>query len=869
MRTNQSEAVMRANDILRGKEASPARILDLALTLKDELAFGYARKILWLARTKEPPDEKTRIKLRQQLALCTYKDAELPADYRLDRAFEILEDQEERLQTTENQETLGLAGGIFKRKWELNGQIAHLERSLAYYLRGYRRGVKNDYGYTGINAAYILDLLASQEEAEAMAAGIGPEIATSRRALARKIREEILYELPGLPETPGAGWLEQQWWFYATLVEAAFGLEKYRESRPWLQKAVALPKIPAWQLEATARQLASLDRLKSAGAGAAIEYDNSQAWLVLREFFGDNVDAARSVSRGRVGLALSGGGFRASLFHIGVLAKLAEFDALRQIEVLSCVSGGSIVGAHFYLKVRQLLQAKADSATAITRDDYIRIVQELGEEFLSGVERNIRTRVAAEFWTNFKMMFFPHYSRTKRAGELYEKEIYSRVPDGHGKSKRWLNQMRIQPLSADGRPAEDFQPKYQNWGRYAKVPILVLNATALNTGHNWQFTATWMGEPPVGINTATDGNERLRRMYYWQAPPKYRDVRLGDAVAASACVPGAFEPLTLAGLYPDRTVRLVDGGVHDNQGIQSLLEQGCTVLLVSDASGQMEAENHPSGGMLGAPLRSNSILQARVRASQYNEIETRRRASLLQGLVFVHLKKDLEVEPVDWEKCEEPSDPSAAHRPGLGAVPLTGYGIRKDIQRLLASIRTDLDSFTEAEAFSLMTSGYCMTEEEFPKSVAGFPHPTGARSIWRFLEVEDAMKGGPSSERLKRQLQVSSMLVFKVWKLMPGLRYLAWFLGLGTLVLLIWIRPTWWPVIVVSLTLGMLATGICILMGNRIVGPAAMRALNYRKTVSDFMLGLGMCVVGWIAARIHLHVFDKLFLWQGRIKRVL
>src|SRR4029453_5878113 len=100
-------------------------------------------------------------------------------------------------------------------------------------------------------------------------------------------------------------------------------------------------------------------------------------------------------------------------------------------------------------------------------------------------------------------------------------------------------------------------PKLHNWRRAAKVPILVLNATTLNTGHNWQFTATWMGEPPAGIDAEIDGNYRLRRMYYREAPAAHRTVRLGHAVAASACVPGIFEPLVLADLYPDITVRLV------------------------------------------------------------------------------------------------------------------------------------------------------------------------------------------------------------------------------------------------------------------------------------------------------------------------
>ena len=44
----------------------------------------------------------------------------------------------------------------------------------------------------------------------------------------------------------------------------------------------------------------------------------------------------------RIGLALSGGGFRATAFHLGVFSKLKEMGLLWKIDVLSCVSGGSV-----------------------------------------------------------------------------------------------------------------------------------------------------------------------------------------------------------------------------------------------------------------------------------------------------------------------------------------------------------------------------------------------------------------------------------------------------------------------------------------------------------------------------------------------
>lgn len=51
----------------------------------------------------------------------------------------------------------------------------------------------------------------------------------------------------------------------------------------------------------------------------------------------------------RIGLALSGGGFRAAAFHLGVFRKLKQLDLLRKIDLLTCVSGGSIAGAFLSL----------------------------------------------------------------------------------------------------------------------------------------------------------------------------------------------------------------------------------------------------------------------------------------------------------------------------------------------------------------------------------------------------------------------------------------------------------------------------------------------------------------------------------------
>jgi hypothetical protein len=473
----ESKHITQTKNILRKEVPKPnnMEILELVKQLKQGKAFGYARKLL--ERTRESLDPETdtqqKLKLAQEHALCTYKDPDLPVSDRLDRALRILE-AADGLQETQNQETLGLAGAIFKRKWEVSGQKIHLEQSLYHYLRGYQQGPANDQGYTGINAAFVLDQLAGLEARQAHSAGINSTAAEERWNQARQIRKGLTETLPKLVDQDVT--LNESYWFLVTIAEAFFGLANYDQADDWLLKAAALPDIPSWELEATARQLASLARIQSpddppkAGSGA---------WKTLEKFLGDRTQGVSTAFLGKVGLALSGGGFRASLFHIGVLAKLAELDLLRHVEVLSCVSGGSIIGAHYYLKVRELFKCKGDGE--IGRDDYVLMVQEICREFLSGVQTNIRTRVAADLSTNLKMIFKSNFSRTMRAGDLYEENIYARVHNGEEMQPRWLDELYIQPKDED----EQFAPKHDNWRRSAKVPILILNATSLNTGHNW------------------------------------------------------------------------------------------------------------------------------------------------------------------------------------------------------------------------------------------------------------------------------------------------------------------------------------------------------------------------------------------------
>jgi predicted acylesterase/phospholipase RssA len=854
-----NNTVESAINILRGELPDFKETKKLVKDLKALKQFGYARRLL--GRTREAfnatMDSEDRLFLGQQHALCTYKDPDQPADEKFDTAISILR-QVDDLKKTKNQETLGIAGAAYKYRFEAFGQKSDLERSLSYYLRGYDAGPEQDFGYTSINAAYILELLARQESDDAEKAGATSKAAESRRKQAHQIRKELIELLPPLQYNPKNEYLASQWWFLVTVAEAFFGVGRFDEALYWLQNGAARTTVEDWELESTARQLASIAKIQ---AGPEEPLELSPAWKVIAAFLGpDKAAGVRSVFLGRVGLALSGGGFRASLFHIGVLARLAELDVLRHIEVLSCVSGGSIIGAHYYLELRQLLETKRDGE--ITRDDYIEMIERIQRDFLSGVQRNIRTRIVASLWINLEMMFWPNASRTEYTGHLIEKEILSKVKDD---GQRLLNRLTIHP------PGEkDFSPKDQNWCRITKVPILVLNATALNTGHNWQFTAKSMGEPPVSVDSKVDANYRLRRMNYWQAPEKYRDFPLGHAVAASAAVPGLFEPLNLPDLYPGIDVRLVDGGVHDNQGVSSLLEQGCSVMLVSDASGQMESVDKPGAGAFGTLLRSNNVLQARIRVAEYHDLYGRRISGILRNLMFLHLKKDVEADPVNWVDCQDPIEASDEARPAYKRGPLTNYGILKDVQKYLASIRTDLDSFHEIEAFALMTSGYRMTEREFSDDMRGFPEVTPVHKDWQFLRVEPVMKRAAGWDKqyqeLVRLLKVSSCLAFKVWMLYPILKVVG-----VTFVVILTVGLLTFAFLHSEhsiISIGQALAIVVSIPASYLLGEIVVRTVKFRDTIRKLLTGIGLCLGGFILARIHLICFDRLYLRAGRVNRI-
>lgn len=205
-----------------------------------------------------------------------------------------------------------------------------------------------------------------------------------------------------------------------------------------------------------------------------------------------------TAARPRLGLALSGGGFRASFFHLGVLRRLAELDLLRDVSVLSTVSGGSIVAAHYYLHLKAALEENG----ALSSADYVSIVDGVEGEFRRGVSKNLRTLLFMDpIETAWRLSTGDPAGR--RMARLYSQHLYGAITERlfPGSPYVWdgipLQEAKVDPGRRRHALAEGIDA--HNAVAPDRIPRFVLNATCLNTGLPFRFTLDEVGTPRLGF----------------------------------------------------------------------------------------------------------------------------------------------------------------------------------------------------------------------------------------------------------------------------------------------------------------------------------------------------------------------------------
>ncbi|HET6602849.1 MAG TPA: patatin-like phospholipase family protein [Xanthomonadaceae bacterium] len=247
----------------------------------------------------------------------------------------------------------------------------------------------------------------------------------------------------------------------------------------------------------------------------------------------------RSTRRPRdLALCLSGGGYRAALFHLGAMLRLHETGLLGAVDLVSSVSGGSIVSAWLATRyLRGRAGPQEGFADWCARTDFRAVVVDPFERITA---RDIRT--SAVLRTAVINLVWP-----SRRVALLERAY-----------ERFLGGAALSDLP--------------------DAPRFVFCATNLTCGVNWEFSRERVGDFLTG---------------YLREP---RRIALAHAVAASSSFPPLFGPVRFAAGAGDfmrgrldgegdalrDRIELTDGGVYDNLATEPALRRYRTVL-VSDA----------------------------------------------------------------------------------------------------------------------------------------------------------------------------------------------------------------------------------------------------------------------------------------------
>jgi predicted acylesterase/phospholipase RssA len=352
----------------------------------------------------------------------------------------------------------------------------------------------------------------------------------------------------------------------------------------------------------------------------------------------------------KIGLCLSGGGLRATFFHLGVVRFLQEAGFLKQTASICSVSGGSILAAHL---VQHWDRYTADDASF---EEAAKPLIEFGRFDLRG--RIIRRWVLSMILFPVRILPRRWWSRTALLQRYFESELYGEAT-----------------LST-------LQSAYES-PRIA--PELHILTTSLTTGGLCSFDRNGFWKEDGKI------------VKFFQAGL----LPISLAVAASSAFPPLFPPLGLSKVtlgakdedMPHDTEYLTDGGVFDNLGInkmQRLMQtraMNVDWVILSDAGADFDWEvARGFGSIVSRTVRTTDILMKRV-----GDFELKRAA----------VEAEFPATRASMTVCSI-RDTVHLHE---GAV------LHPAVQQKVRRIRTDLDGFSSEEVQALISHGYAIARK--------------------------------------------------------------------------------------------------------------------------------------------------------------
>jgi len=267
-----------------------------------------------------------------------------------------------------------------------------------------------------------------------------------------------------------------------------------------------------------------------------------------------------------VALCLSGGGYRAMVFHVGAIWRLYEAGWLARLDRVSSVSGGSITAA-----------------------------------------------VLGMVWDRIKVNFPPNR-------DLFEQHFVKPIRNLAGETiDAWGV---IGGMLLPGTISEKIQASYRKhlFGdatlqNLVDKPRFVINATNVQSGVLWRFSKPYMRDYRVGEVKSPKISLAAAVAASSAFPPVLSPMIM--ELDPASFTPNSGQDLQKV-LYTKRVV-LSDGGVYDNLGLETAWKRYDTIL-VSDAGGQIQPEEEPKEDWARHSYRVLNVIDNQVRSLRKRQV---------------------------------------------------------------------------------------------------------------------------------------------------------------------------------------------------------------------------------------------------------
>jgi NTE family protein len=282
-----------------------------------------------------------------------------------------------------------------------------------------------------------------------------------------------------------------------------------------------------------------------------------------------------------IALCLSGGGYRAMIFHLGALWRMNQLGFLKKLSRVSSVSGGSITAGVLALAWKSLQFNENGVATNL-------------EELVIKPVRRLANHTIDQ-GSIIKGILLPRHSIADEVADAYRDHLFGKAT--------------LRDL-----PADDEGPRF------------IINATNVQSKVLWRFSRPYMGDYRVGlVNNPT--------------------TEIALAVAASSAFPPFLSPAQLelhpsdfdpnvSAVLKDEAYRtnvvLTDGGVYDNLGLETAWKSYNTIL-VSDGGGACDDEPDPERDWARHTYRILSLIDNQVRSLRKRQVIDSYKQGVRQG----------------------------------------------------------------------------------------------------------------------------------------------------------------------------------------------------------------------------------------------